>query len=314
MRHLFIVAILFLVHGATVAQPFRTDEGGLLPKPLGWVSDYESIISDVDTRRLDSLCSVYDSIFSLEVAVITISESELEAADFDGYAFKLANGWGVGKKGLDNGITILVSRSLRKVRIEPGKGLTRILSERRIKTVIDSLMIPRFKAGDHAGGIEMGIVRLVNLLRSEDNGRLTPPRDGTVDPIRFRHAIESTSAKVLRLLSESKSDSVLNHLLHPFWRKTYQDDAELWSATIRDAQDLIREFGMPDVTKGTISRTVSGMQNDSGFPDPFGYRITFALAPDRFKAGMGVIELYFTGYETDRASILFVSDPKKGRR
>jgi uncharacterized membrane protein YgcG len=58
-----------------------------------------------------------------EIALVTVPS--LDGATVEQYANTLFKEWGIGKKGLDNGVLVLVAPAERKVRIEVGYGLER---------------------------------------------------------------------------------------------------------------------------------------------------------------------------------------------
>ncbi|HET6991899.1 MAG TPA: TPM domain-containing protein, partial [Bacteroidia bacterium] len=77
-----------------------------IPVSKGWVSDFENIYTKVQVKTLDSLITVFEKKTSYEIAIITVNGSLTTDSAFDSYILKIANAWGVGKKGKDNGMVI----------------------------------------------------------------------------------------------------------------------------------------------------------------------------------------------------------------
>lgn len=77
------------------------------------------------------------------------------------YSLCLANQWALGRKGHDDGLLLLVAPKERKVRIEVGKGLEKRLTNREAKAVIDRQILPAFKSGAMARGIEAGVNAMI---------------------------------------------------------------------------------------------------------------------------------------------------------
>jgi uncharacterized protein len=73
----------------------------------------------------------------------------------------VANAWGLGYRGVDNGILIMLAIKEHKVRIELGKGMQRYISDAEARSIIDNAMTPAFARGNFAGGLEQGIERLM---------------------------------------------------------------------------------------------------------------------------------------------------------
>ena len=84
--------------------------------------------------------------------------------DLDAYTLKLANTWGVGKKGSNNGIIIAIAPYMRRVRINNGLGIEKKLSDAETKNIIDSIITPNFKKGDYFEGTRQGLIAIMNKL------------------------------------------------------------------------------------------------------------------------------------------------------
>jgi uncharacterized protein len=79
----------------------------------------------------------------------------------------ISNTWGVGVKGKDNGILIGISNGYRRMRIQNGYGIEKIISDEETKEIIDKYFIPYFKNGDYYSGTLTGLTRLIALLNSK---------------------------------------------------------------------------------------------------------------------------------------------------
>jgi hypothetical protein len=141
----------------------------LIPSPTGNVSDFENIYTETEARILDSLISDIEVECSIEIAVVTLDSVLTSLDDFDVYTLQLANDWGIGKKGENNGILIGISSSFRKMRIENGYGIEKRLSNQETKTIIDSLFIPEFKKGDYYEGTRNGLLGIMTQLEINDS-------------------------------------------------------------------------------------------------------------------------------------------------
>jgi uncharacterized protein len=75
--------------------------------------------------------------------------------------------WGIGKKNKDNGLLLLWSTGDRRVRIEVGYGLEGALPDGKVGAILDTYVIPKFKAGQFDQGVVDGVDALVRVVRSE---------------------------------------------------------------------------------------------------------------------------------------------------
>lgn len=97
-----------------------------------------------------------------QVAVLLVPTTQPEA--IEQYALRVAEAWKLGRKGVDNGVLLLVAKHDRKVRIKVGYGLEGDIPDAVARWVIDETIAPRFKQGDFAGGITAGVRRLAGLI------------------------------------------------------------------------------------------------------------------------------------------------------
>jgi uncharacterized protein len=160
--------------GLTEAAPVAADA---LPVPAlkDRVNDTAGVLTAAERERLSGLLGQYERETYHQLAVLTIPT--LSGEPLEAYSLRVANTWGLGIKGFDNGILVLLAMKERKVRIELGKGMERYISDAQTKAIIDDSMVPAFKKGDFAGGLQNGLQRLMAEARkyvvdpSEPRGR-----------------------------------------------------------------------------------------------------------------------------------------------
>ncbi len=80
---------------------------------------------------------------------------------------RVAESWQLGRKGVDDGVLLLVAKDDREVRIEVGYGLEGAIPDATANRVIDEFILPRFRESDYAGGITAGVDRLIALVDGE---------------------------------------------------------------------------------------------------------------------------------------------------
>jgi len=121
------------------------------PKPVGHVNDFAGIISQADEQRLEQKLRDYARKTSIEIAIATIPD--LKGDSIDEWREGLFQKWGVGKKGLDNGILICVAPNDRKWGIEVGYGLEGDITDGLAGEFGRENLVPYFRRGDFGGGI-----------------------------------------------------------------------------------------------------------------------------------------------------------------
>jgi uncharacterized protein len=101
------------------ALAFALDPNSL--KPQGYVSDFANVIDSASRAKLEDYCGKVERATGVQIALVTIPS--LEGAPIEDFANTLYRKWGIGKKGKDEGLLLLLSVQDRKDRIEVGYGL-----------------------------------------------------------------------------------------------------------------------------------------------------------------------------------------------
>ncbi|QTD36237.1 TPM domain-containing protein [Polaribacter batillariae] len=130
------------------------------PEKRKEVNDFEFIFKVDEIENLTKIIRDYERKTTNQIAIVSISSTG-KYKDFDKYAIDLSNYWGVGQKNKDNGLTIVFSKKLRRIRISTGNGTEKILTDKICKTIIDQIIIPEFKTGNYYEGIQKGLVALI---------------------------------------------------------------------------------------------------------------------------------------------------------
>ncbi len=88
----------------------------------------------------------------------------LQGTSIEDYGYQLGRHWGIGQKEKNSGALLIVVPAERKVRIEVGYGLRRQLTDAVSKLIIENSIVPRFRAGDFADGINRGVDDIIQVL------------------------------------------------------------------------------------------------------------------------------------------------------
>lgn len=174
MRWLGIFLCLGLM-GLGFGQPIER-----IPNPRaaygGWVVDIAGVLNDLQKARLNTLITQLEQETGAEIAVVVIRKTQ--GATPKEYATELFNRWGVGKRGADNGVLMLVALQDRRVEVETGYGMEGILPDGLVGAILDEAVIPHFRRGNYAEGIISGVERIAETIRAaqQTNAYETPAR------------------------------------------------------------------------------------------------------------------------------------------
>jgi uncharacterized protein len=145
----------------------------LPPAPTRYFSDGAGLVDAGTAERLNEKLRRFDQETSTQVVVTVLPE--LPWPSLEDFTARAAEAWRVGRKGLDNGAILFVFVKDRAVRIEVGYGLEGALPDATAKRIIDEVIVPAFRQGRFAAGIEAG----ADAIMAATRGEYTAPAGGT---------------------------------------------------------------------------------------------------------------------------------------
>ena len=110
-------------------------------------------LADLETKTTDQL--------------VVVTLKSLQGTSIEDFGYQLGRFWGIGQKGKNNGVLLLVAPNEHKVRIEVGYGLEGVLTDALTKVIIENAIVPRFRANDFAGGVMRGIDDIIKVLSGD---------------------------------------------------------------------------------------------------------------------------------------------------
>jgi len=161
----YLIVVIGTILVGQIFPPLLAAEEAQYPSPSGYVNDYAGLLSEETEEVLDNKIKDLDAKTTAEVAVVTLETIAPES--IEEYANKLFEKWGVGKKGEDNGILILVAVKERKTRIEVGYGLEGAVTDAEAHRIIEGVMLPFFKEGNFEKGIDLAVQAVIALVAKE---------------------------------------------------------------------------------------------------------------------------------------------------
>jgi uncharacterized membrane protein YgcG len=124
------------------------------PAPASWISDTSGVLSGPAHRRLDDKLKQINQSSANEVAALIVPT--LGGEDISDVTNATFKSWGVGKKGLDNGVLVVLAMKEHKMRIETGKGVEGDLPDLKTQDIQVKVMRPHMKNGDVEGALSSG--------------------------------------------------------------------------------------------------------------------------------------------------------------
>jgi uncharacterized protein len=136
-----------------------------VPPLSGRVIDQTGTLSASDVSSLTQTLRDLETRKGSQVAVLIVPTTAPEA--IEQYSIRVAEAWKIGRKKIDDGALLVVAKDDRKLRIEVGYGLEGSLTDATASRIIDEIIVPRFRSGDFAGGISLGVNWIFAVIDGE---------------------------------------------------------------------------------------------------------------------------------------------------
>ena len=141
--------------------------GDFPEKPNTLVSDFTQTLSVEEQQSLEQKLVAFNDSTSTQIAVVIIQS--VGGYEIKDYAAQLGEKWGIGQKGKNNGLILLVAKGDRKVAIQVGYGLEPVITDALSRRIIETIIVPAFKQKQFYGGLD----EATNVLMSVALGEFT---------------------------------------------------------------------------------------------------------------------------------------------
>ncbi len=162
LRFLFILHLAAAVGGAVDLSS--------IPKPTGYVSDLAHVLSASDQADLEVFCVKIQEQLDAQFAIVTINT--LGDEPIENFSLDLARNWGVGPKGKNEGLLLLLVIQDHKQRIEVGRGLEPYITDAFAGNTMRA-MRPLLRNNDFGGALKQGTLALATRLAEGKNVTFT---------------------------------------------------------------------------------------------------------------------------------------------
>ena len=124
-----LIMMLALAVGASASVPDK-------PSEFAYAYDFDgSVLSDSTKTTIEQYGAALEDATGIQAIAVVVDF--LDGADPADYATDIINSWGVGQKGENNGVVVLLARGDRKIQIGTGTGVDRVMSGAKCGDLID---------------------------------------------------------------------------------------------------------------------------------------------------------------------------------
>ena len=132
------------------------------PALTGPVVDEAHLLPADVLGQLSGQLAAYSRRTGTQLVVVTLPT--LNGYPIEDFGYQLGRHWGIGQKGKNNGVLLIVDAGEKQVRIEVGYGLEGTLTDAQSFGIIHNVIVPRLRRGDYAGGIVAGTRAILSVL------------------------------------------------------------------------------------------------------------------------------------------------------
>ena len=179
MRRNLLVLAVALVSLAGLAHSATAFADPPIPQPVGYVNDFAGVFTLDVEAPLEEALRLFEQETTVELVVVTVKD--MGGAPIEDYSARLFEDWGIGKKGEDNGVLLILATSEPGVRIEVGYGMEPYLTDGMAGNILDTEVIPDLQQGNYALGLLKGARAIAQTIKDSDyqpgSGGSKPPID-----------------------------------------------------------------------------------------------------------------------------------------
>jgi len=158
-RFAFALMALFVISAAAPSEYLAHPNGTA-------VIDEAGILRPAARESLNEILTTFDKNSTNQIMLVSLKS--LGGYSIEEIGVEQARALGIGQKGRDNGVLLLVAPHEHKVRIEVGYGLEGVLTDMRAKRIISNKILPYFRQGDYESGVISGISAIISTIESGD--------------------------------------------------------------------------------------------------------------------------------------------------
>ena len=140
-----------------------------VPPLSAHVIDQAGMLDAKQRSNLDNVLKEYEARSGSQIAILLVNSTAPEA--IKQYSIRVADAWKLGRKGVDDGVILVVAKdndkALRRLRIEAGRGIQGTVTDAQSKRILQDVIAPYFRQNDYYGGLAAATTALTTLMDQE---------------------------------------------------------------------------------------------------------------------------------------------------
>ena len=151
-------------------------------RPEGYVSDFAGVIDPASKAQLEAYCAAVERATGAQMALVTVAT--LEGEPVEDAANAIFRNWGVGVKGGNEGVMLLLAIGESRKRLEVGSGLEGVLSDARVGDILRE-MSPALRDGRYGEAMMAAAQTIGEIVAAAKSVTLSNSLPRSVHPTTF---------------------------------------------------------------------------------------------------------------------------------
>lgn len=200
------------------------------PKLTGRVVDEAGILTPFQKSELEGMLAMLEP-----RQVVAVSLKSLRGKEIEEYGLALGRHWGIGRKGVDDGVLVLIAPNERQLRIEVGYGLEGILTDIKCGQIVRNKMLPLARSGDYDLALRAGAQAVADIL----NGNTVVFNEpATTRPVRDTQSASDQEmplfvvVSVLMLCCSFALAYLLTQTMQNYKKVRWQNQVQFWGTVL----------------------------------------------------------------------------------
>ncbi|MCX7693867.1 TPM domain-containing protein [Tepidimonas taiwanensis] len=156
----WLFALWLGLAGAAAAQTLQP-----VPPLTARVMDLTGTLTAEQRAALEARLAAFERERGSQVVVLMVPTTAPE--DITDYTQRVGDAWKIGRRDVGDGVLLVVAKEDRRVRIATTKAVEGAIPDLLASRIIERAIVPRFRAGDFAGGLEAGVEQILAALAGE---------------------------------------------------------------------------------------------------------------------------------------------------
>jgi uncharacterized protein len=173
ISRLVAVATVLALAAAAPSRSVAQDQAPV-PRLERRVTDLTGTLAADQISAIEQKLAAFEERKGSQIAVLFVPTTEPET--IEQYGIRVVDEWSLGREGVDDGVLFLVAKDDRALRLEVGYGLEGALPDAIANRIVEDVVVPFFRAGDFAGGVNAGVDAMIRVIDGEPLPEPEAPR------------------------------------------------------------------------------------------------------------------------------------------